>query len=176
MAQSLRWLEEWRQHVGAVRTRIDWRQFHCWLWDSWASIGPQVSQELNEILGLIEPDDQLQPDFPCPMIGDLERAKILFVNINPGWKPALNAKEDLIVRASEESSWEFFRNFFTRFPAEVGPNRWWSAYLEYAWRILDDLRPPRMQEWANVHVAAIELFPLHSASATFLNIKPRLQG
>ncbi|MBS0264214.1 MAG: formylglycine-generating enzyme family protein [Planctomycetes bacterium] len=173
MEKSLLWLEEWRRNVGAVKAASDWREYHRWLWNSWAGVGRQVAQELNQILGLSGPEVGLQPDFPCPLIGDLERAKILFVNINPGWNPNINPKEDLIVRTSEQDSWEFFRNFFTRFPAEVGPNRWWAANLEYAWRIVEESRPSRLNEWANHHVAAIELFPLHSASAKFLIGKAR---
>lgn len=169
---ALEWMTRWRERVSAVKSPTELRLLHRWLWRTWTCVGPSVTAQVNRQFGL-SGADEFQPDMPHAFAGRFETARMIFVNINPGWKKSLNEKEERIVRRSEPESWDFCRSLFTRYPPEVGQMWWWNGVLGVAWRI-EHGRPPvglsarEKRNWANENVAGIELLPVHSTSAGFL--------
>jgi len=167
-----RWVDQWASLAEGIVTVGDWRSAHRWMWHTWRARGRAAATGINDALGLTGPD-VIQPDIPHAFAGNLGGASILLVNINPGWNERLNRIEDAIVRTSEEASWEFSRRLFTTYPKRVGQMYWWNRCIGIAWRTLKGGPPDGIsvcikREWANSHIAAVELFPLHSNSAGFL--------
>jgi hypothetical protein len=141
------------------------------LWSSWRHDGEAVAAQLNGDIELEGPD-QFRRDVPHLVAGQIDKAKLLFVNINPGWDEVRNARVEAVVSKSEEDAWEFASNLFTRYPTDVGRMSWWIQMLSLAWRIAEEGRPPGAAEkrlWGNSNVAGWELFPLHSTNAGFLS-------
>jgi hypothetical protein len=178
---ALRWVTSWERQLRRVSHPADLRSLHRWLWRTWNLLGGRLAFEINSELRLVG-DDQVRADIPHAFAGQLETAQIVIVNINPGWKTAVNDREDAIVRLGELESWEFCRSVFSRYPPEVAHMYWWNRMLGFAWRIAKGFPPVgrsalEKRLWANVNVGAIELLPLHSTSAGFLTrqgASPRL--
>ena len=173
MSVALRWLSRWRECSDDVSSPEDFRRLHRWLWRTWRCLGKAAASEINTTLDLIGPD-LLQPDVPHAFAGNPFAARLLYVNINPGWNEARNRIEESIVGRSENETWDFSRQLFTRYPAKVGRMYWWNRSIGVAWRI-EHGGPPlgiaarEKRAWANEHIGAVELLPLHSNSAGFLH-------
>lgn len=168
---ATQWITEWTKRVSRISCPDDLRPFHQWLWQSWTQDGVRVAAEINGTLGL-GGSDEIKSDIPNTFAGDLSRAQILLVNINPGWDRERNQKEEEVVRKSEQAAWDFSRELFTRYRADVGPMYWWNRCIGVALRIRDEYTPKmtaqQKREWANRNLASFELFPLHSSRSGFL--------
>jgi bifunctional DNA-binding transcriptional regulator/antitoxin component of YhaV-PrlF toxin-antitoxin module len=171
-----RWLKDWTIRLSEAETVANVRSVHDWLWSTWSRNGAKIAAELNRLFKVTD----IKSDLPNLFAGQLEKAGVVFININPGWHEELNKKENAIVSRSKQHSWEFCRELFTRYPADIKPNHWWDQAIGIGYRILcgdpSGIPAQKKREWANTNIAGWELAPFHSSGAGFLkclNEKPQ---
>lgn len=161
------WVCRLTTQLRAVGGGDDVRSLHRWLWETWHQDGQRIARDLNVTLKL-QGDDELKEDSPHLFAGQPERARVLVVNINPGWNAENNAVVNSIVSESEAQSWEFNREVYST-RAGIRPSRWWNLVTGFALRVVEGPSGHRnpaswKREWANNALAGWELFPLHSRS------------
>ena len=120
---AIGWLEEWTDQLERAQAAANVRSVHEWMWSAWRRDGANIAAELNAHAKLgADANGQFQADIPHLFAGRVEAADLVFININPGWHKEANAKQNDIVARSEEESWRFCRELFTRLSGGGWPN------------------------------------------------------
>jgi hypothetical protein len=163
-------IDEFESRLDQVRSQDQLESLHDWIWDNKQNVA-RTASEINSSLRLTG-SSELKRDLPCLTVGST--SGLVIVAGNPGWKPALNALEDVYCKRSKHAYRNLMFNFFHLHPIVRGGvySKWWSKAMKFvalvpgqeSWAQLKMDKPDR---WAHIHASGIlggwDVFPWHSS-------------